>query len=118
MHPKIFDELLDEIIERIKKVLSSKSAEYSSDVDKLYNFVRASEATRCSPEKALQGMWMKHLISIFDMIDKIEKADKEYNYAFVSHPDGITKKLVEEKITDAINYLILLEAQLKERYAW
>ena len=55
-----------------------------------------------SPEKALVGMLAKHLVSILDIVDAIPKQIP-------------TPALVEEKIGDAVNYLILLEALLKER---
>ena len=56
----------------------------------------------CTPEKALVGMWTKHIISILDIVDGIEaKAPAD--------------AVIEEKIGDAVNYLILLEAMLKER---
>lgn len=98
-----FDKLLGKIINRTINVLASKGAEYSTDADKLHNFKRAGAMLQCSPEKALVGMWTKHVISILDIADDIK----------IVHLD-VDIKMVEEKITDAINYLILLEALIKE----
>lgn len=103
-----FNKLLNEIIERTTHVLATKSDEYSTDEDKLHNFKRAGKMLRCSPERALIGMWTKHVISILDIVDRIEKDKHNETY------DEIV--LLEEKIGDAINYLILLEALIKERY--
>jgi len=118
MNQKQFDKVLDRRIELIKEVLSSKGAEYSTGKDKCHNFRRAGEMLRTTPEKALVGMWSKHLISIFDIVDKIENENLKIGLNFILNPlkVKISKALIEEKIGDAINYLILLEALLKERY--
>jgi len=99
-----FNKLLKEILERTTNVLETKSDEYSTDEDKLHNFKRAGKMLGCTPERALIGMWTKHIISILDIVD--------------AKDDGIEPdwERVEEKIGDAINYLILLEALIKERY--
>ena len=55
-----------------------------------------------SPETALIGMWTKHVVSIMDICDNIENKVPPV-------------EIIEEKIGDAINYLILLEAMLKDR---
>ena len=116
MRHKEFEKLLKEIIERTTKVLSTKSDEYSTDSDKLHNFKRAGKMLNCTPEKALIGMWTKHIISILDIVDKIEADKFDNSIAFIDVNDDYDEFIgtVEEKITDAINYLILLEALLKE----
>lgn len=83
--------------------MSVKSAEYSTDSDKLHNFKRAALDSKQSPEKVILGFLLKHRISVLDMVDNLDK--------------GIlpTEALVDEKIGDYINYLILLEASIKER---
>lgn len=98
----------------MRKVLASKNKEYASDSDKLHNFKRAADMLRCTPEKALIGMATKHIISILDIVDKIEHY---YNTIPDVKPSEINTpiSMIEEKIGDAINYLILLEALLKER---
>ena len=55
-----------------------------------------------SREKALIGMLAKHLVSVLDMVDSFGKEDLP------------TTSFIDEKIGDSINYLILLEAMLKE----
>lgn len=102
-----FNELVDFIVEkRIKKVLCKKSEEYSRGNDKLYNFYRAAEVDKISPIEALRGMMLKHDVSIKDLLDDLQKD--------VHH----TKELWHEKLTDKINYLILLWALLQEVEKW
>ena len=100
MNSEEFKKVVDGCIENIKKVLESKSQEYSSKDDKLHNFVEAAKIMRCkTKEFALLGMLNKHLVSIIDMVEKYEK------YGIL--PD---ENMVEEKIGDGINYFILLKA--------
>ena len=103
MNRKEFAILLGEIQARTTNLLALKSAEYSTDVDKLHNFKRAAEKRHTTPEEALMGMKLKHDVSVDDLVDNVAK--------------GIlpSEALLEEKITDSINYLILLEALIKER---
>jgi hypothetical protein len=117
MNPEIFDKLLEEAIKRERRTLAAKNKEYASDVDKLHNFKRAGAMENCTPEKALVGMWAKHIISLLDIVDKID-ADEEEELTKICLGEGLTKEMLEEKISDAINYLILLEALIKERYQW
>lgn len=117
MKPEKFDRLLKEIQYRTTDVLASKSAEYASDSDKLHNFKRAGAMEQCTPEKALVGMWTKHIISVLDIVDRIEKENQKIGLIYKLNPVyWLSKKHLEEKITDSINYLILLEALIKERY--
>jgi len=98
-----FNKLLTARIKDIQESLGYKSAEYASNIDKLHNFKRAGRMMDCSPQRALLGMWIKHLTSVFDIIDKADKGEL---------PD---KELWNEKIRDTINYTILLEAIIKEQ---
>ena len=115
MDKKEFDQLLLARLLKTKEVLASKNAEYASDTDKLHNFKRAGDMNRCSPEKALIGMWTKHIISLLNIVDELEEKCGTNANCFPSfNPDDYIGT-VEEKIGDAINYLILLEALIKER---
>lgn len=117
MNVKKFNEMLEERIVKTRAVLESKNKEYASDTDKLHNFKRAGTMKQETPEKALVGMWAKHIISLLDIVDRIDK-DEEEELTKVCLGKGLTKHMLEEKIGDAINYLILLEALIKERYSW
>ena len=106
MLAKDFDEIVEQRIKKIKEVLQSKATEYASDNDRLHNFKRAAKVGEITAAMALKGMLLKHLVSIFDMIDK-------YN------PDTgpqFSMDLINEKCGDLINYTILLEALFKEPY--
>lgn len=98
-----FDRLLKRRIEKILGVLANKAKEYSSNSERLHNFYRASAISGRNPETALYGMMLKHLVSVLDILDASEKG---------SLPD---RPVVDEKIGDLINYLILLEAVFEDR---
>lgn len=117
MNNKEFEKLLERRINLIKSVMSSKNKEYATDDDKFHNFKRAGDMLRQTPEQALIGMWTKHIISILDIVKKIDD-DASKELINVCDGTGLSLKMLEEKIGDAINYLILLEAMIKERYEW
>jgi len=104
MNHKEFEILLEERFNKIRSILANKNKEYASGDDKLHNFKRAGDMLHCTQEKALIGMFVKHMISILDIVDKWEDAG---TFPYMGQ--------LEEKIGDAINYLILLEACFKER---
>ena len=104
MSEEDFMEVLNSRLQMIRYTLGEKAKEYARNDDRMHNFNRASEARRKPREVCLQGMADKHWISILDMVDDIENGklpDIDY---------------MEEKIGDAINYLILFEASVIDRY--
>ncbi len=102
-----FNELLNYIVEeRVKKVMCSKSTEYTRGNDKLYNFKRSAEVDGITSVEALRGMDLKHRTSISDMLDDLNKGKT------------FPRELWEEKLTDHINYMILLWALLSEVEGW
>jgi hypothetical protein len=103
MNAKTFNIIVNERVDLIKKTLTNKAKEYVINDDRLYNFKRAGEIARCKPKEALKGMMLKHLVSVFDLIEQEANSDRDKQLY-----------LIDEKIGDAINYLILLEALLKE----
>jgi len=119
MKNKEFDKIINEVIETIKKTLKSKGKEYvMENDDRFINFKRGAKVKGTTPEDVLLGYWLKHLISIFDIIDKITIENKKSGLMFIINPKNINipEEIVNEKIGDAINYLILLKGLLKERY--
>lgn len=94
-----FNRLLENRIHKIKTVLAKKSKEYSSNSDRLHSFKLAARLHTSTPQKSLLGMLMKHLVSVIGLVDK----------------ESPTAALVDEKIGDTINYLILLEAIFQEK---
>ena len=99
-----FDEVVDDRIEKIRSVLQKKAVEYSGDGDRFHNFNVAAHIVGSTPEKALRGMMLKHLVSVFDLVEWAQTGDER-----------LSEPLIDEKIGDLINYLILLEAMLKQR---
>lgn len=90
-----FNAILDARIDRIQSTLAGKAKEYATE-DRLHNFKQAATVLRCSPEAALRGMWIKHLISLLDIWET------PWSDAW------------EEKLGDCINYLLLLEGIKRE----
>ena len=90
--------ILKRRVERTIGVLASKNAEYSTKHDKLHNFKVAAELSDCRPDQALWGMLAKHIASIVDLV-----------YRDVETTPVPSQAVIDEKLGDAINYLILLE---------
>lgn len=99
MDNKAFNLVFEDQIARCQKLLGLKAEEYSSDEDRLANFKKAAHLEDITIEQALAGMMAKHTVSIYDMI----KSGVYYS-----------RTQWQEKITDHINYLILLEAVIAE----
>lgn len=99
-----FSEVVDERINNIIDTLRDKAIEYSGSGDRFHNFNVGARIIGSTPEEALRGMMMKHLVSVFDLIDWATYED-----------DRLTEVMIDEKIGDLINYLILLEGMLKRR---
>ena len=98
-----FDAIVENRLGSCRETLVPKGEEYSRNRDRLWNFKAAARKRGCTPEEALQGMHVKHLVSVDDIVqDAIEG----------KHADD---DLLAEKFGDTINYYLLLEAQLRER---
>ena len=94
-----FEALVEETLARCKAVLGIKEGEYARG-DRLHIFKQAAHLMQVRPIDALAGMMAKHTVSVYDMI-----ADGR------DHPNEVWR----EKITDSINYLLLLTAILEEK---
>lgn len=101
MTSEVFNVILDRRLALTRSILASKVKEYATD-DRLYNFKRAAQLRKCSFEDALMGMLVKHWVSVEDLITAKKNGIRSDDFR------------IDEKIGDAINYLILLEALLKE----
>ena len=104
MTPYDFKMVLENRIRKIREVLDKKAGEYARGQDRLHNFKRVAEIKRITVAEANIDGFCKHLVSILDMVDDQAKGQK---WAL---------EVWDEKIGDAINYLILLEAIIKENY--
>lgn len=94
-----FNQIVEEETERIKNVLIKKQAEYNLNADRLSHFKEAAGAVNWTPEQVLLGYTCKHWKSIVDQINSKEKFSEER---------------WQEKITDLINYMILLLGLLED----
>jgi hypothetical protein len=103
MTEKEFQDVLTTRLTKIKETLSSKAEEYATDNDKLHNFNVGARLTGQTRERVLWGFAIKHYISFLDILDSLDKGKLP------------TEALVDEKIGDLINYLVLVEASLKDR---
>ena len=82
-------------------MLLQKGKEYSPDeADRFSSFKTAASLQHTSQANALLGMLSKHIVSLYDM-------------SFVG-TDRYDMAVWAEKITDALNYLFILTAILKE----
>jgi len=93
-----FESVLKEQFKTSEEILVIKAKEYATS-DRLHNFNIAAALKGETPMQALAGMMAKHTVSIYDMC----MSHKEY-----------PAEMWNEKITDHINYLILLKAIVTE----
>ena len=98
-----FMELLEERFNKTRETYSKKMNEYATDLDVFQSFKRGvGFSFHDTPEGVAWEYACKHFESIKTIISKI--------------PDEIpSDELIDEKIGDAINYLIILEGLIKER---
>lgn len=100
MNSNAFNKVIEDQIDICKDILVNKAKEYATE-DRLHNFKNAAGMMGCDPKEALAGMMAKHTISIYDMC----RDGKVYDI-----------DLWKEKITDHINYLLLLKAIVVEEF--
>lgn len=98
-----FDAVVGARLDKIRQTLLVKGREYSRDDDRLSNFTNGAKILRCTPERALLGYAAKQIVSVVDFVRDLDQ--------------GVERTKVEwdEKLGDAINYMILLEAVVTER---
>lgn len=99
MISKDFNEIVERQVFTCMNTLVKKADEYATE-DRLHNFKTAAALQECTSAQALAGMMAKHTVSVYDMIEG----------------DVFDPALWEEKITDHINYLLLLKAVLMEEW--
>lgn len=99
MHARDFNVVLDDQLAKATATLGSKAGEYATDDDRLSNFKKAAALEGKTQPQAVHGMMVKHLVSISDMVQSGEDYPME---------------VWEEKLGDAINYMILLKASVVE----
>jgi len=100
MTKKRFHEIAQEQIKRSLKVLVEKGCEYSFSEDRLDHFKDSAAEQGITPKQALWGMLSKHLTSL----------------AGLCRTNSNSLERWTEKITDSINYLLLLRALIAEEF--
>lgn len=103
MNSEACDRVFENQVKECLDTLRVKEAEYAEDFDRLHNFKVSARVQGVIPIQALGGMMVKHTTSIYDLIRN------EENYS-------ASPALWHEKITDHINYLLLLRALLQEKW--
>jgi hypothetical protein len=99
MNGEKFAEIVDLQFRLCTDVLVDKAREYAPDDDRLHNFRVAAALQDVDLLEACAGMMAKHTVSVYDMCGSTEK----FSIAQWS-----------EKITDSINYLVILRAIVQE----
>ena len=87
--------IFEEVINNSRDVMFSKNREYSRDTNALDNFDTSSEEAGITPLQAWAVFFRKHLNSILTYV----REGKSYSNEDIS-----------ERITDCINYLVILQA--------
>jgi hypothetical protein len=90
-------------LKKIEQTLSQKAKEYAAEGDKLHNFNVGARMTGQIREKVLWGFALKHYISFMDILDDMELGRLP------------SEAMVDEKIGDLVNYLVLVEASIKDK---
>lgn len=97
MKNDVFNGYVEMQIENCRNMLVRKS-DYGSQEDRLHNFQAFADLAGVSLEQVCGGYLGKHLVSVYDLIKKTENGE----------PTDLD--VWDEKITDSINYFIILSA--------
>ena len=99
-----FDKYITEQVEACLTLLVGKGEDYADNAgdDRLNHFKVAADLMEVDQKVALMGMASKHLVSV----SKMCMSGKRYSLAKWS-----------EKITDSINYMLILWAMLHDGYS-
>lgn len=95
-----FNKIVENTINEITDTLIHKGIEYAPFDDRLSSFKKSAILMDTLPQYALVGQLSKHIVSIFEMAEMT--------------PKSFTNEKWDEKINDAICYLILLKGIIRE----
>lgn len=94
-----FNKIVTDQLAICTDVLVKKAEEYATDADRLHNFQVAAALQGTTMRQACAGFMAKHTVSVYDMCKS---------------PETYSIEMWDEKITDHMNYLLLLRAILRE----
>ena len=101
-----FNKTIEEALNKVLSLLVLKNAEYANTTDVFHNFRNAVGLSFYTKKESVAWEFnVKHLQSIKDIIDYIEK----------NNSVNVNKEKLDEKIIDAINYLLIIRAMVIER---
>jgi len=98
-----FEAVVSARLEAIRELILVKGREYRRNGDVFHNFNAGGKMLGCTPERALLGFATKHFVSIVDLVNDLDAGKVPEVGA------------VNEKLGDAMVYLVLLEGLFKER---
>ena len=101
MNTTKFNKIVKETFEDCKSTLTQKRLEYAPQKDRFHNFKESAKLLNSTPQKAAVGIAIKQFQSVIDLCG----AKGIYG-----------KDLIDEKIKDSINYLLLIKGILYEEY--
>lgn len=107
MKKEDFQELLRETHRRMLELTASKGEEYSRDQDQLANFKRSAAETGIMPEQVWLIFYNKHADAIKNYLRRLKLFSESEVAISLSEP-------IESRIDDAVLYLILLKAMIRE----
>lgn len=99
----VFEQIVDETLQQIRETLLVKGKEYRRNNNPYHNFEVGARKKNISREKALDGMLLKHEVSIEDMTNDLDSGKL------------LSIGAVNEKFNDNIIYLIIKKAMFIDR---
>lgn len=100
-----FNKLANKMLQVTRDTLLAKGAAYNTKDERFVSFLEAAKERNCTPVGALDGMWVKHRVSIRMEMQKMD-ADPSY------YPSA---KWIQDKLGDNINYTLLLMGLIMDR---
>lgn len=98
-----FERIVDETLQQIRETLIVKGKEYRRNNNPFHNFEVGARKKNISREKVLDGMLLKHEISIEDMTNDLDQGKLP------------SESSVNEKFGDNLIYLLLKKAMFIDR---
>lgn len=98
-----FEQIVEETLIQVRELLLIKGKEYRRNNNPYHNFETGSDMSGMIPEKVLFGFQLKHLISMQDIRNDLEKG-------IIPCPDK-----VNEKWNDALVYTLIEKAMILHR---